>query len=83
MLKYELEFSNIGTTVVPEPTPYSAPENADVLTKALANMAALDNYTFKVSDVTTSAPSTLEASSTFPNSHLLKHSKNFPMAVLQ
>ena len=58
--RVELEFSNVGTTVVPEPTPYSAPENADILTQALANMAALESYTFKVKDVTTSAPSTDE-----------------------
>ena len=58
--RIELEFSNVGTTVVPEPTPYSAPEYADKLTTALANMAALENYTFKVKDVTTGAPSTDE-----------------------
>ena len=58
--RIELSFSNIGTTVVPNPTPFAAPENADILSQAIKNMAALENYTFKVKDVTTSAPSTDE-----------------------
>ena len=51
--RIELSFSNIGTTVVPNPTPFAAPENADILSQAIKNMAALENYTFKVKDVTT------------------------------
>ena len=58
--RIELVFSEVGTTVVPEPTPYEAPQNADILNQALANMKALESYTFKVKDVTTSAPSTDE-----------------------
>ena len=56
--RIELSFSDIGTTEVPEPTPYAASEHTDKLEAALAKMAALENYTFKVKDVTTSAPST-------------------------
>ena len=58
--RIELEFSNVGSTDVPDPAPYSAPENAEKLATALENMANLKNYTFKVKDVTTSAPSTDE-----------------------
>ena len=52
----ELTFSEVGTAVVKLPEAYSAPENADKLEAALAKMAATDNYSFFVKDVTTSAP---------------------------
>ena len=49
--------ANIGTTIVPEPTPYSAPENADLLATAISNMQGLNTYKYSASDVTTYAPS--------------------------
>jgi len=54
----EVEFSNIGTTVVPEPTPFAAPEYSDLLKAALDKMASAKNYTFQTVDTTTYAPST-------------------------
>lgn len=53
-----LNITNIGTTKIPAATAYEAPENADKLTTALTNMAALNNYSFKAIDTTTQAPST-------------------------
>ena len=58
--RIELEFSNVGTTDVPDPKPYAASEHADKLAAALEKMAGLKNYTFKVKDTTTSAPSSDE-----------------------
>ena len=58
--RIELEFSNVGSTDVPDPTPYAAPKYAEKLEEALQNMAGLKNYTYEVKDVTTSAPSTDE-----------------------
>ena len=49
--------SNIGTTVVPEPAKYDAPEHADLLAQALQNMQALNNYKYSAKDTTTYAPS--------------------------
>ena len=49
--------TNIGTTIVPEPAKYAAPENVEILTQALENMRALENYKYKAQDTTTSAPS--------------------------
>lgn len=54
----ELTFSDIGTTVVPSPTAYEAPENVQYLEQALSNMQSATNYTFQTKDVTTYAPST-------------------------
>lgn len=53
----ELEFSKIGTTVVSDPAPYEAPENAELLTKALENMKTLKNYTFSIVETQLYAPS--------------------------
>ena len=53
----ELVPSNIGTTVVPEPVKYEAPENVAILEQALENMQKLDNYKYKAKDTTTYAPS--------------------------
>lgn len=53
----ELEFSKIGTTVVSDPTPYEAPENAEYLTQALTNMKSHKNYTFKIVETQLVAPS--------------------------
>ena len=49
--------SHIGSTVVPEPAKYDAPEHADLLAQALENMQALNNYKYSAKDVTTYAPS--------------------------
>lgn len=54
---FEVTFSEIGTTTVPDPTPYEAPEYADKLTAALANMGNAHNYTYKVVDTATNEPS--------------------------
>ena len=53
----ELVPSNIGSTVVPNPTPYAAPEHVDLLATAINNMKNLTNYTYQASDATTYAPS--------------------------
>ncbi len=54
----ELEFSKIGTTVVSDPTPYEAPENAEALTNALTYMKTAQNYTFQIVETQLYAPST-------------------------
>lgn len=53
----ELEFSNIGTTTISDPTPYAAPENADKLQAALTEMNTAKNYTFNIEDKSISVPS--------------------------
>lgn len=53
----ELTLSDIGTTVVKDPTKYEADENTPVLKAALDKIKAAGNYTYKVTDTTTSAPS--------------------------
>lgn len=53
----QLTFSNIGTTVVEDPKPYEAPENAEKLQVALEKMQNAKNYTFRTEDVQTYAPS--------------------------
>ncbi|MGN1207257.1 MAG: hypothetical protein ACI4SP_03055, partial [Eubacteriales bacterium] len=53
----ELTFSNVGTTVVSDPAPFDAPEYADYLAAALANMQAATNYTYRVKDQTVYEPS--------------------------
>ncbi len=53
----EITFSNIGTTTVVGPTPYDAPEHADVLVSALAKMKNATNYTFQATDTSTRSPS--------------------------
>lgn len=52
---FELTFSDVGTTVVEDPTPYEAPSYADKLTAALAEMAAAKNYTYRTKDTQTYA----------------------------
>ena len=52
----ELIPTNIGTTVVPEPVQYEAPENAAILAQALVNMQNLESYKYKAVDATTYAP---------------------------
>ena len=53
----EMTFANIGSTVVPEPSPYTAPENAELLEAAIEKMKKLTNYTYSAKDTTTYAPS--------------------------
>lgn len=50
-------FSDVGTTVVPDPTPYEADYKADVLANAIKNMGDATNYTFSAKETTISAPS--------------------------
>lgn len=54
----KISFSNMGTTVVENPTPYEAPMNATLLESAIAKMQKETNYTFKVVDNMSSTPST-------------------------
>lgn len=72
----EVLFSNIGTTTVESPTQYDAPENVDLLNKALTTLKNTRNYTFRAVDTTTSAPSgdssDYETSSTSNSSKVLK-----------
>ncbi len=55
-----LNFSSVGTTVVPEPTPFTVDEvdaaEAETLKQALVNMGNAHNYTFKAVETTVSAP---------------------------
>lgn len=53
----EITFSKIGTTEVSEPEVYEAPEQAELLVKALNEMKSLRNYTFNLVDTQTYAPS--------------------------
>lgn len=50
-------FSDIGTTEVKEPTPFTATENMDKLKSALDKMKTASNYTFSAVNTTTSQPS--------------------------
>ncbi|MDE7439884.1 MAG: hypothetical protein K2N23_05210 [Clostridia bacterium] len=50
-------FTNVGTTEVPEPTPYKAPQHVNALSEALAAMKGAKNYTFKAVETTVQAPS--------------------------
>ena len=54
----EIEFSKVGTTVVPDPAPYEAAQYADKLQAALDNMKDADNYTFRVVDSMDDIPDT-------------------------
>ena len=51
-------FSNVGTTVVADPTPYEAPQYADVLQSAFDKMQNATNYTFRVVDNMNAMPDT-------------------------
>lgn len=58
-----VKLSAIGTTVVPDPTPYSIESNDDIakmaygaLTTAIENMSGATNYTFATKETTTRAP---------------------------
>ena len=48
----ELTFSNVGSTTVSDPAPYSAPVNAEKLEEALNEMKNAKNYTFDTVDKT-------------------------------
>jgi len=54
---FTAEISKLGSTEVADPTPYSAPEHADVLTAALDKMKAADSYYYAATDTQTAAPS--------------------------
>ena len=53
----ELNVQNVGTTVVPNPEAFEAPEHVDLLQLAIQKMQAATNYTYRATDTTTSAPS--------------------------
>lgn len=80
--RIELEFSNIGSTVVPLPEAYEAPQHVDALSKALETMQNLKNYTYRTVDTTTYSPVTdsgqyeVDMMSTTSTGKLLKN-KNF------
>lgn len=50
-------FTDVGSTTVPEPTPYEADEGTSMLQAALNKMKGATNYTFKALDTTVSGPS--------------------------
>lgn len=54
----EIEFSNVGTTVVADPTPYEASNFTDILQTALDSMKGVTNYTFHVTDNMNAMPDT-------------------------
>ena len=51
------DFTDVGTTKVPDPEKFEAPRHADALEKALASMGNATNYTFRAVETTSSAPS--------------------------
>ena len=53
----ELQFSNVGSTTVSDPTPYTAPQHANELEEALSEMKNAKSYTFDIADNGMSAPS--------------------------
>lgn len=53
-----LDFSNVGTTVVPDPAPYEAAQYADKLEAAFEKMKDATNYTFYVVDNMNAMPDT-------------------------
>ena len=53
-----LNFSNVGTTVVPEPAPYAADTFSEYLQQALDSMSGVTNYTFRVVDNMNAMPDT-------------------------
>lgn len=56
-----VSFSDVGSTTVPDPTPYSIPEGEEAFFELLANalqeMRDAESYTYVTKDVTTNAPS--------------------------
>ena len=53
-----IDFSKVGTTVVPDPTPYEAAQYADKLEAAFEKMKDATNYTFYVVDNMNAMPDT-------------------------
>ncbi len=53
----ELTISDVGSTVVPEPTPYAAPEGAKYLQQVIDTMKTARNYTFTAVDTAVASPS--------------------------
>lgn len=80
----DLRFSDIGSTSVPDPVAYTAPQNADKLQAAIDNMKDATNYTFNAVDTTTYAPvsdpSDYEMSSVSSDVQLMSVSKNHTSA---
>lgn len=66
---FEATLTEVGSTVVPAPAVYEAPEHADLLEAAFEKIRNADSYTFNAVDTTTFAPSgdsgdyTIEAAS--------------------
>lgn len=54
---FEATISEVGSTVVPAPKAYEAPENVEFLDAALETIRNAESYTFNAVDKTTSAPS--------------------------
>lgn len=52
----EFTFENIGTTTVPEPTPYEKDSRNNALATALEKMRNATSYTFETAEVATSNP---------------------------
>ncbi len=67
-------FSEVGTTEVPKPQKYEAPQHADALEKAIANMKGATNYTFNAKETTISAPSVDEGDYTIDSATTYKTS---------
>ena len=58
----DLTFDNIGTTKVPDITPYAATEYTSLLQTAIDKMKGVKNYTFKAVDTSTYTASSDESS---------------------
>ena len=54
----ELTVSDVETTKIPAIAPYEAPEHANALSSAIAQMKTAKNYTYKLKDTMTYQPST-------------------------
>lgn len=85
--KIELNFTDIGTTTIPDLTAYSAPTHGDALQSAINNMQNATNYTFTAIDKTTYAPSvdegdyTIESVSGGDYAQTMSTSKNYSSSV--
>lgn len=53
----ELEISDIGTTEVPNPAPFEAPEHVEYLQQVIDTMKTAKNYTFVAKETPVSSPS--------------------------
>lgn len=55
--RFEATLTDVGTTVVPDPEGYEAPEHVELLDAAFEQIRNADSYTFNAVDTTTYAPS--------------------------